>query len=786
VSGFPEGRGVCKLSEPHEIAWRVATDWTPQSLQSRKITGQIDSHHDLGVPVGGIGSGAINRGASGGFNRWTIKAGAVHYFDHGANGFSVWQPSLAGNQPQCRGLRNQSPHSPMPGWHFDCTGDYAALFPKAWHSYEATEEFPVSVMIEQLSPVVPELSKDYDLPVGIFRTHVHNSGKTPTAISLMFSFTNLVGWFDNPYQPGTPQGVAGQVNRTEENEFCQGVVFSRETVGEPGEGDGEILIATRKSADVELTLCPAFDAKRNGQDLWELFSRDGRIASLGEAWTSGGGFSEFQPPQLCGAVAARTELAPGQSTTIDFCLVFDLPVIAFGQARRWKRHYTSKWGDQGNSSLSIAGHALSSADHWSSAIDRFNDQCQASLDLPANAASLVVNELYFLTDGLTVWTAPDKDQPAHFGIIECPDYPLYNTMDLWVYGAHWVAEHFPELSRSVARDFAAEVPVDDREIRHHLRSTARFVRQRAGMLPHDLGAPNGDPFVRANDYAYQDSSVWKDLNAQFVLSAWLDGWGADDEFVNEIYPAVTQAMESLAEYDVDGDGLIENEGIPDQTFDNIPMKGASAYCGGLWLAALRATAAFADRVRDQAGAAKWREMSRRAEAAFDRLLWNGEYYRVDTDGEFSDALFSEQMFGPALARMYGLGDVVPAEHAVGALQCIYQRNFLEAGKGRGALSVTSLEFDSSLYAPEGEVGLQWDEILIGFNYSLAAQLRVYGLENECRNLMTTLADELGKIRGLMFRTPAAFEPDRPQFRSQMNMRPLGVWMLSYAARYRNG
>ena len=102
------------------------------------------------------------------------------------------------------------------------------------------------------------------------------------------------------------------------------------------------------------------------------------------------------------------------------------------------------------------------------------------------------------------------------------------------------------------------------------------------------------------------------------------------------------------------------------------------------------------------------------------------------------------------------------------------------------MAITSAAHSSELYAPKGEEGLQWDEILVGFNYSFAAQLRVFGMEEECRTLMVALARELGPQRGLHFRTPAALVPGRPEVRAQMNMRPLGVWALVDAATHRNG
>ena len=41
--------------------------------------------------------------------------------------------------------------------------------------------------------------------------------------------------------------------------------------------------------------------------------------------------------------------------------------------------------------------------------------------------------------------------------------------------------------------------------------------------------------------------------------------------------------------------VLENSGWPDQTFDSWVMLGASAYCGGLYLASLAAMADMSDR-----------------------------------------------------------------------------------------------------------------------------------------------------------------------------------------------
>ena len=46
-------------------------------------------------------------------------------------------------------------------------------------------------------------------------------------------------------------------------------------------------------------------------------------------------------------------------------------------------------------------------------------------------------------------------------------------------------------------------------------------------------------------------------------------------------------MHKAMQFDTDNDGMIENSGYADQTYDSWTATGTSAYCGGLWLAANR-------------------------------------------------------------------------------------------------------------------------------------------------------------------------------------------------------
>ncbi|WLT36960.1 GH116 family glycosyl hydrolase [Synechocystis sp. B12] len=59
-------------------------------------------------------------------------------------------------------------------------------------------------------------------------------------------------------------------------------------------------------------------------------------------------------------------------------------------------------------------------------------------------------------------------------------------------------------------------------------------------------------------------------------------------FWGNVESSIVAALDYLKGFDLDNDGIPENSGAPDQTFDDWRLQGISAYCGGLWIAALEA------------------------------------------------------------------------------------------------------------------------------------------------------------------------------------------------------
>lgn len=71
-----------------------------------------------------------------------------------------------------------------------------------------------------------------------------------------------------------------------------------------------------------------------------------------------------------------------------------------------------------------------------------------------------------------------------------------------------------------------------------------------------------------------DISKWRDLNLKFVLQCFRDySQNTNVMYIKDMWPKLNKLMEKAQTWDSDGDGMIENSGLPDQTYDAWTMTG---------------------------------------------------------------------------------------------------------------------------------------------------------------------------------------------------------------------
>lgn len=237
-----------------------------------------------------------------------------------------------------------------------------------------------------------------------------------------------------------------------------------------------------------------------------------------------------------------------------------------------------------------------------------------------------------------------EENVGQFLYPEGREYFMWNTYDVHFYSSYALLMLFPKLELSIQRDFAMAVMMHDPSRRKIMSDGKWIPRKVLGAVPHDVGL--NDPWFEVNAYNLFNSNNWKDLNSKFVLQVYRDVVATGDKnFAKAVWPSVYMAMAFMDQFDKDGDGMIENEGIPDQTYDAWSVTGVSAYCGGLWLAALQAASALAHELGDNASANYFWARYQKAKGVYD-TLWNGSYFNYDNSGSSTSAsIQADQLAG---------------------------------------------------------------------------------------------------------------------------------------------
>jgi non-lysosomal glucosylceramidase len=782
-----------------QAAWRIGIGQPPPNPGGRKpsLPTNIDDGFWQGAPVGGFGAGTFSRSYRGNFERWHVKAGVHKYENVPGNQFAVFVEPEGGPSKAVALSTGKPLNGALSSWDWSYpagAGEYAALYPKSWFAYDPAQ-LGIKLTVEQFSPLLPNNYKESSYPVALYNWYAENPTDKRVTVSLLFSWTNMVGWFRD-----TSSGFGGAISDQDTNRYVsenisgetgasmQGIVFDRIRTGAVrDEWDGQFAIAAKAGPGFEITYLTTLYPQSMGDEAWKPFSTDGRLPNASLDVASSG-------EQIAGAIAVRFTLGPHEKKMVPMALAWDLPLIQFGGGRKWVRHYTKFFGAEGEHAWQIAKEGLQHDEEWSKAIDAWQKPYIEDASKPLWFRGELFNEMYILADGGTVW-AHELDgigNPNHFSskdedtfsYLECFDYVYYGTSDVRFYGSFPLVRFWPEIEKQEMREYADTIQESNPQKylwlwqALHENKFVPLERKVAGAVPHDLGAPSEDPFVNVNQYNYQDVSNWRDLNSKFVLMVWRDyvyTGSRDLTFLHYAWNGVKAAMQHLRQYDTDGDGLIENGGFPDQTYDDWIATGESAYSSGLYLAALRATTEIALKVGDPNTASEYNALFRRAQLAYLTKLWNGKYFDYDTRSEYRSDIMAEQLAGQWYANLTGLGDLVPKRMRLSSLKMVYNNNVMLFGNGQmGAVNGMG---------PKGEAldqNSQVTEVWTGTTFGVASHMLSEGMRDEAYKTAEGVYNVVWRDRGYFFRTPEAYDEDG-MYRASMYMRPGSIWSMEYAA-----
>ncbi|KPQ40433.1 MAG: non-lysosomal glucosylceramidase Gba2 [Phormidium sp. OSCR] len=797
---IPPHTWQCPLGQVWENPYRV------------RYASNLDDGPDHGMPLGGFGAGAIGRSPQGTFNLWHLDGGEHLFKPLPGCQFSVYEET-EGGQRQAYALSTVPPEDgTLESWDWypaeteagESTGTYHALYPRSWSVYE--QVFNCYLTCEQFSPIIPDNYQETSYPLAIFEWTAHNPTDEPITLSILLTWENIAGWFTNTLKSpevrvrddGSPVydyesrwgNSQGNVNRWLEDFSRLGCLLNSGTMGQEAiaEGEGQFALATVTNPAVKVFYHSRWNPAGDGSEIWRSFAEDGSL----ENW-------EDETPAAAGerigaAIAVRFTVRPGKTRKIPFILAWDFPITEFAAGITAYRRYTDFFGRNGQNSWSMIRTALKHSDMWKEAIVDWQTPILEDESLPGWFKMALFNELYDLSSGGSLWTTANQDEPkGHFGVLESFDYRWYESLDVRLYGSFALLKLWPLLEKSVIRSFARAIPTGDETPRVIGYNGAAAIRKAVGATPHDLGAANEHPWVQTNYTSYQDCNLWKDLPCDFVLQVYRDFLftGAQDiEFLQDCWQGVVQAIAYLKTFDKDGDSIPENGGAPDQTFDDWRLQGISAYCGGLWLAALEAAIAIGEcletavkpwntsnshqNIPEPAQVLpEYRAWLQEAKPRYHNTLWTGRYYRLDSESG-SEVVMADQLCGQFYAQLLGLEDIVPRNCADLALKTVYESCFVQFNQGLetpiGAANGVML--DGSPEDPQATHPL---EVWTGINFGIGAFLVLMGLKTEALMMTEAVVRQIYE-GGLQFRTPEAITAART-FRAGHYLRAMAIWAM---------
>lgn len=754
-----------------------------------------------GMPLGGLGAGCIGRSSRGEFNLWHLDGGE-HIFRHlPACQFSVFEE--INGQKKAYSLCTESPEDgSLSAWNWypkttnssEKTGTYHALYPRSWFVYENV--FSTQLSCEQFSPIWANNYQESSYPIAIFEWTAHNPTDEPITLSILLTWENTIGWFTNTLaspkvrvrEDGSPTyeykprwgDSTGSVNRLVEDFHRIGCLMTRLSTHEQvQEGDGQMAIATITNPAVEVYYQTRWNPTGSGEEIWQYFAEDGTLLDQESEHPAKEG------ERIAVALAVKFTIRPGKTRKIPFYLTWDLPITTFASGINYYRRYTDFFGRNGRNAWSMVRTAMKHSDTWREQIEAWQNPILQRQDLPNWFKMALFNELYLLTDGGAIWSAADERDPfGQFGVLECLDYCWYESLDVRLYGSFSLLMLWPELEKSILIAYSRAISQGDNTLKIIGYNQAPAIRKAVGATPHDLGAPNEHPWEKTNYTSYQDCNLWKDLPSDFVLQVYRDFLftGATDyDFLKECWSASVETLNYLKTFDLDQDSIPENSGAPDQTFDDWRLQGISAYCGGLWLAALEAVIAIGQTL-EKAGLSEsvqpspdaviptYQNWLETAKPLYQETLWNGEYYRLDS-GSGSDVVMADQLCGQFYAKLLELPDIVPAECTILALKTIYNSCFKKFHNGRlGAAN--GLRPNGEPVNPKETHPL---EVWTGINFGLAAFFIQMGMKAEALELTEVVVQQIYE-HGLQFRTPEAITAVGT-FRACHYLRAMAIWAI---------
>jgi non-lysosomal glucosylceramidase len=795
-----------------------------------------------GIALGGLGSGSFMLNQQGTFGPWSFNGrqenrilpqAAFHLFEE-VEGSAPNVKTLAaptpssGELPAATSFSYGPNGSLLPAWPTLATGEatYKAMYPFGWIEYHG---FKSKVVSRFWSPIVARDELRSSMPIAYFDVQITNRSDRNENVAVMFTFPNapvhVAGVTPPFWLPFSKPHFAPSVRTGHYTRFdvdpktgVAGVTLGADHPTNTVDAQAtEWTIAARPEANQAVSYVTSWNADGDGSDILKAFQVNGTLPN-----------AAIDQSKSAGAVSVKAALKAGETTTLRFALVWDIPkevaTTPSGERTVWMKRYTERFGAKQSADneyvpnsyperqgFNIASALLGEHDNALKAVEGWWSVIASDPDYPDWIKSAALNQLFynvyagsFYVNGLISNNVATSIGPrvgkvfadTHlFGVATGGDGADGSVMnaDVSPYGYLNWAQLFPQVSRDL------------------MRVSAEIVNRNPVGALSDFGSVlGGSPFV---DVKFSTSGLdghfgFIDRQPKFVFRAYEEFLRTKDKsYFAYAYPAMVKAYNRLRQNVPAGSHLPRGAS---STYDWVPGGGYTLYNSTLYLLATQvmsnATAQAVEMgIKDATADATARYAAEltAAKAQFESTFWDEsrQYYRWSSDktattkGTSSEVgLFANGLYGQHLAEQAGLPDLVPSGRLVSHLKSVFKKTAIPfkdtSGRTRGVITLLDNEYNwygkaVSSDPMNGGSDFQAREIWTGASYAVAATMIFNGKRFNDPELVS-YGETIGKDLsyqlwdnpelGYEFNAPESWDVTSTKLsRNSPYLRPLAVW-----------
>lgn len=716
-----------------------------------------------GVPLGGIGTGAIEMGKDARLRNITINNNrtAATRIPLAPNAFMGVRVQ-AGENTVARVLQSTTdipfkeagvnPHytpEKYLAWH--------GLYPTSNYQFKA-EVLPIPFQWTALAPMIPFDNEASNLPIILNVFKFKNTTEEPITVSAMMNWENIRGCFADTSVPY--RGMINPVYVTDLDQYLHahtqvaraglsesiGLSFAHdEDCITTAEGNYCLTASNSEGVQVSHMGWDTND-EHDMRDLWSGFSKNGQL------------------PNRCsrnstahqGAVCATKTLQPGEYIGLTFCLAWYCPVYSMGK-EDVGNYYTRNLAN----SIEANEQGLKLSSYCQEAIINFHERFLKS-SLPDWYSRMLLNNTHVLS------TNTFLNRDGEFAMMETPADPYLGMLDRSFYSSIGTMLFYPSYA----------------DIELKLLSNTDDTKT-PGRIFRDLGKES------FHHPGYGGSSVEMiDLNAKFILLSYRNfHMTGKYSSLMQIHPKLKKAMEYAMKMDRDGDGIPDASG-DSTTFRGWAMYGLTSYSAGLWIAAMVAYADLTRELKHEEEARLYEEQAKKALAHLEKRLWDAErkYYRLydeinpqrDDHPAKSDACHSGQLAGAWVSDFLKLGGWFPHVRVISALETIERMNRREFGFVKGVHADGSTPQNDERFGMDTQADKSWPCFA---NVYIACNHINYGNVDKGMELLNATFKNIHTRNDCQFNQPLSWDPVKnvpSGWKNDHHMGSLSVWHSLYA------